>query len=78
MQIRLMQISRSLKKGQAINITKESMRDAAKGNLSSLLFDSVRPNDVKDLVAQIERNWGVTMTENIMTGNYTMFKLKEI
>lgn len=74
MQIELMQTAMRLKPGQAIKIPRASMIKAAEGNLKSLLFDSVRYSDIKEFAKKAGQNWGVTMTEDVMTGDYTMHK----
>jgi hypothetical protein len=77
MQIELMQTSMKLKAGQAIMVSRANMVKAAEGNIKSLLFDCVRESDIKEFAEQIERNWGVTMTEEPMTGDWTMLKDKD-
>ena len=76
MQIQLMKISQSLKLGQQIIINKKDMIEAAKQELSSRLFDSVRPGDVQNLAKKIEKNWDVQMIHILETGNWIMYKKK--
>ena len=73
-QIALMQIATRLEPGQAIEISANDLREAAKGELSSLMFDQVRPGDVEIFAEKIAKNWGVQMRSNPMTGAYTMSK----
>jgi hypothetical protein len=49
------------------------MYEATKGELSSLLFDSVRAPDVVKFAHKVSANWGVQMTRN-GDASYTMFK----
>lgn len=74
-QTQLLQIAMRLKPGEAIQISASDMLRAAEGSLSSLIFDSVRHRDVENFAKQIEENWGVEMTLNPVTGNYTMCKV---
>jgi hypothetical protein len=74
MQIELMQTATALKPGQAIKISRAQMIEAAKGSLDSLLFDSVRDSDIAKLAEQMEQNWDVRMTEDALSGEWTMLK----
>jgi len=74
MQIELMRrTATALMPGQSIKISRDKMVTAAEGILYSLLF-SVRRVDIKIFAEQVAQNWGVTMTEDAMTGEWTMFK----
>lgn len=75
MQIELMQLSEKLESGECINIPADQMREAAKGELRSLLYDHVRQSDVDIFAEKIEKNWGIKMTKDLMTDDYTMCKL---
>ena len=63
-----------LQEGQAIKISRNQMWRAGEGMLSSLLFDHVRESDVKKFAEAVNRNWGVTLTEDIFTGQWTMHR----
>lgn len=74
MQIKLMLLSQQLQPGQCIVIVRDDMIKAAAGSLTSLLFDSVRESDIDNFARKIEQSWGITMSCDPMTGNYTMCK----
>lgn len=76
-QVELLQLSMNLKPGQAIQISNEDMREAASGELSSLLFDSVRDSDVEEFVAKISENWNVSLYEDKVNRRWTMAKAAE-
>ena len=78
MQIKLLIISQNLKPDESIVIPKRDMAEATKGELESLLLDYLHPGDIEKFAEKISENWGITMTEDVMTGDYVMHKPKGI
>lgn len=74
MQIEIMRIAMRLKPGEAICIPRGSMVKAAEGNLTSLLFDSVRDSDIREFAEVAGPNWDVVFIEDLRTGGWTMHK----
>lgn len=73
-QFQILQISMNLEPGESIAITEDQIYKFAQGNLTSLLFDQVRTEDIEKAVEQIRTNYNVTLTENFSTGGYIMHK----
>ena len=74
MQIRLLMISQSLKPDESIVIPKRDMAEAARGELGSLLLDYLHLGDIEEFAEKISKNWEITMTKDVMTGDYVMYK----
>lgn len=68
----LMILAGTLNPGERIHIKFSDMVNAAKGELSSLIFDDVRDEDVKKFAKKIADNWGVTLLQNPETLEYVM------
>ena len=78
MQARLLEISMRLNPGQAIVIPRDDMYKAALGMLTGLdRMSGARESDVVEFAEIISKNWDVKLTENMMSGDYVMFKPKE-
>lgn len=73
-QIDLMVITQRMDEGMAYRLSRSDMMNCAEGNLSSLLFDSVRESDIDNFIKQIENNWDVSVKQNILDGSYTIHK----
>lgn len=75
MQIKLLQISWSLKPGEAIKIPLSHLHEAAKGDLPSIDRSlPARKNDIDEFVTKARANWGVILTEDLFKDTYTMYK----
>ena len=74
MQIKLLMISQNLKPDESIVIPRKDMAEAAMGELESLLFDYLYPGDIEKFAEKISKNWEITMTKDVMTGDYVMHK----
>lgn len=72
-QVSLLALASRLPPGRSINIMPEEIREAAGGDLS-YLDGPPRREDVEWFVAQVNRNWGVSLWENMETGVFTMHK----
>jgi hypothetical protein len=67
-------VSQSLKPDESIVIPKRDMAEAARGELESLLLDYLHPGDIEKFAEKISKNWKITMTKDVMTGDYVMHK----
>lgn len=71
--IQLIKIAMALKPGQSIVVQRSTMYEAAAETLTGLdRMRGARRSDIKDLVEHINKNWGICMTEDAMTENWTM------
>lgn len=75
-QVNLLQLARNLPPGKSINIMPEEIREAAGEGLSHL-DRPPRREDVTRFVEQVNRDWGVSLRENMSKGLYTMYKPEE-
>lgn len=74
-QIELMVTCQNMEPGQRLNVSDSDMRQAASGSIKSLLFDGpVRESDVAAFVDQIQQNWGVSVRQNLMSGEWVVSK----
>lgn len=72
--MKLLFYKNSLKSGQCIVLDRYVLHEAARANLSSLLFDSVRDSDIKEIVKKINRDKDFSISEN-MRGKFVLCKL---
>jgi len=73
-QVSLMALSMRLEAGSCVKISHEAIKEAAAGDLSSRLFDSVRDSDIVEFVRKIEKNWGITLTRNYERDEWSLYK----
>ena len=62
----------NLKPNHAITISVDEMAEAARGELRSLLFNSLRQDDIDKFIQKIEQNWDISVFHDLMKNTYTI------
>ena len=65
-----------LDEGMAVNILSSDMREASKIYMTSDIFDSVRPEYLRSLIAKLESDLDVIITELDFNKEFKVFKPK--